>query len=443
MKIKLSKGLNLPIAGAVDDVTPHFSAVTRAAVVPSDYPGFVPKVEVAPGDAVKAGAALMFDKRHPEVKLVSPVAGKVVAVERGERRKLLKVVVEMSGDEAESFDITWNTPREAVALLANSGLLAMMRTRPYDVVPDPEVLPRDIFVTAIYSAPLELPLSERIKAEDKPLLDMAAEFLAGITTGKVYLSHDSSWTLGGVSGAEMAEFSGPHPVGNAGVQIAAIRPVDKGDTVWTLDIETLRRIGHLLAHRTFDAGAVVGVCGPAVSSPYVAKTVVGAEIAPLLSGREVSDGRHHRVISGNVLVGTAIKDDGYLRYPYRQITIIDEGDDIDEFMGWATFSPSKMNCNRTFPGHFLKRLFKPDARLLGGRRAMIMSGEYDAVMPMDIMSEYLLKAIIARDIDNMERLGIYEVAPEDFALAEYADTSKLPLQHIVREGLDYLRKELE
>ncbi len=262
MKIKLSKGLNLPIAGAVDDVTPHFSAVTRAAVVPSDYPGFVPKVEVAPGDAVKAGAALMFDKRHPEVKLVSPVAGKVVAVERGERRKLLKVVVEMSGDEAESFDITWNTPREAVALLANSGLLAMMRTRPYDVVPDPEVLPRDIFVTAIYSAPLELPLSARIKAEDKPLLDMAAEFLAGITTGKVYLSHDSSWTLGGVSGAEMAEFSGPHPVGNAGVQIAAIRPVDKGDTVWTLDIETLRRIGHLLAHRTFDAGAVVGVCGP-------------------------------------------------------------------------------------------------------------------------------------------------------------------------------------
>ena len=157
----------------------------------------------------------------------------------------------------------------------------------------------------------------------------------------------------------------------------------------------------------------------------------------------MSDGRHHRVISGNVLVGTAIKDDGYLRYPYRQITIIDEGDDIDEFMGWATFSPSKMSCNRTFPGHFLKRLFKPDARLLGGRRAMIMSGEYDAVMPMDIMSEYLLKAIIARDIDNMERLGIYEVAPEDFALAEYADTSKLPLQHIVREGLDYLRKELE
>ena len=408
MKIKLTKGLDLPIAGRVEELAPRAVAAARVAIVPDDYPGFTPKVDVAVGDVVEAGAPLMHDKTHPGLKLVAPVAGTVKAVERGERRKLLRVEIEAAGDARRQFDTTCNTPQEAAALLAECGLLALVRQRPYAVVPSPDVLPRDIFVTAIYSAPLELPVSARVAADDKPALDAAAQFLAGITTGKVYISHNDTWTLGPVAGAEMVVVQGPHPAGLPGVQAANIRPVDKGDVVWTLDVETLLRIGRLLLTRTVDMTAVVAVSGPAVKAPYVARTVVGAEIEPLL-----------------------------------KITVLDEGDDVDEFMGWASLSPSKMSVSRTFPGHFLKRLFRPDARVLGGRRAMIMSGEYDAMMPMDIMPEYLLKAIIARDIDNMERLGIYEVAPEDFALAEYADTSKLPLQNIVREGLDYLRKELE
>lgn len=443
MKIKIGKGLNLPIAGAADTDDVRCIYVDRVSVVPGDFPGFVPKVDVTPGDTVTIGAPLMHDKRCPALKLVSPLAGTVVEVERGERRRLLKVTVKAEGEACKHFDLTCNDAAECAALLAESGLLALMRQRPYDVVPSPDVLPRDIFVSAIYSAPLELPLACRITSADKPALDEAAAFLARITPGKVYLSHDASWTFGAVQGAEMVEVEGPHPAGNVGVQIANIAPVNKGDVVWTLDAVTLLRIGRLLQHGTFDASATVGVCGPAVAVPYVARTVMGAPVKPLLEDAETNDGRRHRIISGNVLVGTAVGADGCLRYPYRQVTVIDEGDDVDEFMGWASLSPSKMSVNRTFPGHFLKRLFRPDARLLGGRRAMIMSGEYDAMMPMDVMPEYLLKAIIARDIDNMERLGIYEVAPEDFALAEYADTSKLPLQHMVREGLDYLRKELE
>lgn len=443
MKIKLTKGLDLPIAGRVEELAPRAVAAARVAIVPDDYPGFTPKVDVAVGDVVEAGAPLMHDKTHPGLKLVAPVAGTVKAVERGERRKLLRVEIEAAGDARRQFDTTCNTPQEAAALLAECGLLALMRQRPYAVVPSPDVLPRVIFVTAIYSAPLELPVSARVNAADKPALDAAAQFLAGITTGKVYISHNDTWTLGPVAGAEMVEVQGPHPAGLPGVQAANIRPVDKGDVVWTLDVETLLRIGRLLLTRTVDMTAVVAVCGPAVKAPYVARTVVGAEIEPLLKDAVADDGRHHRIVSGDVLTGVRVAADGWLRYPYRQITVLDEGDDVDEFMGWASLSPSKMSVSRTFPGHFLKRLFRPDARVLGGRRAMIMSGEYDAMMPMDIMPEYLLKAIIARDIDNMERLGIYEVAPEDFALAEYADTSKLPLQNIVREGLDYLRKELE
>ena len=445
MKITIKKGLNLPIAGAVGSEVARPVAATHAAIVPGDFPGFMPKPDVAPGDVVKVGSPLMHDKSFPELRLVSPLAGRVKAVERGERRKLLRIEVEADGspDSYEAIDTTYTTPAEAVGLLARSGMLALMRQRPYDVVPRPDVMPRDIFVTAVYSAPLELSCSHRISESDRELLDMAANLLSAITPGKVYVCHDASWTLGAISGAEMVEIAGPHPAGNVGVQIANIAPVNKGETVWTLDIETLRRIGYLLKHHKVDATAVVGVCGPACAAPYVAHTIVGAPVSALVAGDMVADGKHHRIVSGNVLVGVAVDESDYIRYPYRLITVLDEGDDVDEFMGWASLSPSKMSVRRTFPGHFMNKLFRPDSRLLGGRRAMIMSGEYDEMMPMDIMPEYLLKAIISRDIDNMERLGIYEVAPEDFALAEYADTSKIPLQHIVREGLDYLRKELE
>lgn len=444
MKIKLKKGVNLPIAGAVAELAPRIVKAKEAAVVPDDYPGFTPKVDVAVGDTVAAGAPLMHDKVHQQLMIVAPLAGRVAAVERGERRKLLRIVVENDGSNAaKKFDTNTHAANEAVTLLAESGMLAMMRRRPYDIVPSPDEVPRDIFVTAIYSAPLELPVSARISSSDKPLLDVAAKFLGGIASGKVYISHDASWTLGDVEGTEMVEVVGPHPAGNPGVQMANIAPMNKGEVVWTLDIETLRRIGILLTTGNVDMSATVGVCGPTCKSPYVATTTIGAPVGPIIEGHVADDHRNHRIVSGNVLVGSRIATDGHLRYPYRLITILDNGDDIDEFMGWASLSPKKMSVYRSFPGHFLHRLFRPDARLLGGRRAMILSGEYDAMMPMDIMPEYLLKAIIARDIDAMESLGIYEVAPEDFALAEYADTSKIPLQHIVREGLDYLRKELE
>jgi len=206
----------------------------------------------------------------------------------------------------------------------------------------------------------------------------------------------------------------------------------------------LARIGALALTGEVPMETIVAITGSEVSSPHLVRTTIGAEMGALLKGEIKADGRNHRIISGNVLTGYKDSIDGYLRYPYRQISVIPEGDDVAEFMGWASLSPKKMSTSPSFPGYFSgKKLFRPDARLLGGRRAMIMSGEYDKVMPMYILPEYLIKAILGRDIDRMEQLGIYEVAPEDFALAEYADTSKLELQKIVREWLDYLRKELE
>ncbi len=202
------------------------------------------------------------------------------------------------------------------------------------------------------------------------------------------------------------------------------------------------RIGRLVLNHTLDFTTTVAVTGCEVREPRYVTAPAGADVKSLLADNVYDDHVNHRIISGNVLTGHPAGDDGYLRYPYTQITVIPEGDDCHEFLGWASLSPQKMSVNRSFPGHFVKRIFCPDARILGGRRAMIMSGLYEKMMPMDILPEYLVKAIIARDIDRMEQLGIYEIAPEDFALCEYVDPSKLELQKIVAEGLEYLRKEL-
>lgn len=447
MNLKLKKGVSLNIAGAVPQgkMTPTVVKASESAIVPDDFEGFIPKLAVKEGDAVAVGTPLLYEKNHPEMKLVAPLAGRVRAVVRGDRRKIMRVVVE-ADSSADATAPVWPKATDeasARALLAQSGLMAMMRRRPYAVVPEPNDVVRDIFVTAMDLAPLAVSPAVFSAIFSKEDYEAGVKVLSLITKGKIYLSHGSDWNLGDIRGAEMVAVEGPYPASNAGVQAANIRPVNKGEVIWTLDLPTLGRIGRLASKGELETRTIVAVTGPEVASPALVETTVGAPVAALLAGHIAEAAHHRRVISGNVLVGTAVDADGYLEYPYRQVTVIAEGDDTTEFMGWASFSPSKMSESTSFPGHFLKRLFRPDARLNGGRRAMIMSGQYDKAVPMDILTEYLVKAIMSGNIEDMEKLGIYEVAPEDFAAAEYADTSKLPLQKIIRDGLDYVRKELE
>lgn len=443
--IKIKKGLDIRLAGAVPAGSrPEEISTATAAIVPDDFIGLIPKMELREGDTVQAGQPLFHSKLDDRLKVVSPLSGTVKAVVRGERRKIERIIIEAATGEPRRFDVkdALASAASARALLLESGLWAMMRQRPYDIVPGADATFRDIFVTGFDSAPLALYQTEFSDGDIKAL-ESGAKLLSLLTSGKVYISRRAGMALPDIKGVEMVDVEGPHPASNAGTVIAAIKPVNKGETVGCLTLPTLMRIGKLLIDGKLDCTTTVAVTGSEVKEPRVVKTVLGAEIAPLLKGNLAEDDRHKRIISGNVLTGVTVKEDGYLRAPYTQLTVIPEGDDVAEFMGWASLSPRKQSTSPTFPGHFLARkLFKPDARLLGGRRAMIMSGEYDKVFPMDILPEYLIKAILAKDIDRMEQLGIYEVAPEDFALAEYADTSKLELQKIVREGLDYLRKEL-
>lgn len=440
-KIKIKKGLDIPLAGKPSNAITEDNKSKVYGIYPDDFPGPVWKALVKPGERVKAGDILFTDKETGKVCLVAPVSGEIKEINRGERRHINYVSIEK--DEtvgAASFSsVKEGDPESLKEVLQRSGLWAMMRQRPYDIVPKVDKEPRDIFVTAFDTAPLA---GEILSESDKEWLEKGLKGLKSLTKGKVYLGIRYGQGLTS-SHAEVYEFEGPHPSGNVGPQIAAIKPINKGEAVWTMDARTVVRIGKLIEGKE-DFETLVAVGGPEVKDPHLVKAIVGASIEGILdSFLESEEGK--RIISGNVLTGVKVGKDGFLHYPYRQITVIEEGEDADEFMGWASMNPGKYSVKRTFPA-FLRGLTKPfnfDARIKGGKRAMILSGEYDKVFPFDIYPEYLLKAIMANDIDRMEKLGIYEVAPEDFALPEFVDTSKQELQKVVKEGLENLRKELE
>ena len=438
--ITIKKGLDIPLAGKAAGAAITDKKTDTFAIVPDDYAGYTWKCAVKAGNEVLAGDPLLYAKEDEELCLTSPVSGRVAEIHRGERRKIEYVSVNADGKDTQKEFGKMTDAETKMKAMKTSGLFAMMRQRPFDIVPFANVRPRDIFVTAFDTAPLAPAILTSAKSDD---LETGLAELAKMTDGKVYLSVAKGSGIKS-NAAEVYEFEGPHPAGNVGTQIAAIKPVNKGETVWTLDARTAARIGRLLTTGKLDYETEVALTGPDMKEPHMVLTKIGAKLSTLLEGQLKEIDGEIRVISGNVLTG--VKENtanGFLRWPYRQITAIDEGDNTDEFMGWASMNPKKYSVKHTFPAFLtgLKKPFNFDSRIKGGHRAMILSGEYDKVFPMDIYPEFLLKAIMAKDIERMEQLGIYEVAPEDFALPEFVDTSKIELQKLVREGLDYLRKE--
>lgn len=435
---RIKRGLDIPLHGGASSRVVTLPALTHFAICPDDFPGHVWKVAVKVGDKVASGDPLFFDKETSAICLTSPVAGTIKEINRGERRHINYVSIEKEGTDSRQFA----KPADSEAIrktIQASGLWAMMRQRPYDIVPDSDSIPRDIFVTGFDSAPLAPSLLDENLSH---WLEKGLDALKKLTAGKVWLGLSYGSPIKSKV-AEVVEFEGPHPAGNVGTQIAAIAPVNKGEIVWTLDAATAARIGKLCNTGEVDFISTIALTGTGIKDPHFVRAPFGGEMSQLLKD-SLKPEDDLRIISGNVLTGIKVTLDGFLHFPYRHVTVIPEGSQADEFMGWASLDPGKFSVKRSFPA-FLKGLSKPfhfDARIKGGHRAMILSGEYDKVFPFDIYPEYLIKAIIAGDIDRMEKLGIYEVAPEDFALPEFVDTSKNELQKIVREGLDNLRKEL-
>ncbi|MEA4918258.1 Na(+)-translocating NADH-quinone reductase subunit A [Proteiniphilum sp.] len=445
-RIKIKKGLQIPLLGRAEETLRGRVSSEYVRVYPEDFHGITPKLAVKVDDAVKAGTPLFFDKNHPGMFFASPVSGTVTAIERGEKRRILYVEVKADTTiQYEDFgkkEVAPLSGEEVKKSILNAGIWFLIRQRPYDVVALPEKEPRDIFVTAFDTAPLA-PSADFILNGLEADLQTGLDALAKMTTGKVYLSVDTKTTnkvLREAKNVILTEFEGPHPAGNVGVQINQIKPVNRGETVWTLYAPDVALIGRLFNRGIVDLTRTVALTGSEVKQTGYYRMLVGTQLNSIFKGN-VTEGISLRYISGNPLTGRKIDADGVLRAYDTQLTVIPEGDDVHEAFGWASLSPKRYSAGCTYPSH--KRKYRLDARLLGGPRAIIVSNEYDKVFPMDIYPEQLIKSIIAFNIDKMEQLGIYEVAPEDFALCEFVDTSKLELQRIVRAGLDLLRKEME
>ncbi|MEQ3104983.1 Na(+)-translocating NADH-quinone reductase subunit A [Bacteroides salyersiae] len=444
--IKLRKGLDINLKGKAAEELVTVKEPGFYALVPDDFPGVTPKVVVKEQEYVMAGGPLFIDKNHPEVKFVSPVSGVVTSVERGARRKVMNIVVEAAAEQDyEEFgkqDVARMNADRVKELLLQSGMFAFIKQRPYDVIADPAVAPRAIFVSAFDSNPLAPEFEFALKGEE-------ANFQTGLDAlakiAKTYLGisvKQKSAALTQAKNVTITAFDGPNPAGNVGVQINRIAPVVKGETVWTIDPQAVIFIGRLMNTGRVDMTRTVAVTGSEVLKPAYTKLRVGALLTSVFAGNVTKD-KELRYISGNVLTGKQVSPNGFLGAFHSQVSVIPEGNDIHEMLGWIMPRFNQFSVNHSYFSWLLgKKEYTIDARIKGGERHMIMSGEYDKVFPMDILPEFLIKAIIAGDIDRMEALGIYEVAPEDFALCEFVDSSKLELQRIVRAGLDMLRAEM-
>ncbi|MBQ8256301.1 MAG: Na(+)-translocating NADH-quinone reductase subunit A [Bacteroidaceae bacterium] len=444
--VKITKGLDINLKGAPAAEFVSVAEPKQYALMPADFTRVTPKVVVKPEDKVKAGEPLFIDKNCPELQFVSPVSGTVVAVNRGERRRVLSVVVESDGKfesvEYKAKDVLSLSAEEIKADLAKAGLFAFMRQRPYDVIATPSDSPRAIFVSAFDSKPLAVDFEIALKGNED---DFQTGLDALSRIAPVYLGVGASQKAAALSVAKNVTttiFKGPHPAGNVGVQINKVAPVNKGEIVWTIGAEEVIFIGRLFNKGKIDFTRTIAVAGSEVTNPAYSKVVLGAQISTLIDGRTKSE-NPLRIIDGNVLTGKKTTADSFLGAFSTEITIIPEIMGGDEAFGWIAPRFSMFSTSRSYFSWLMpKRAYTIDARIKGGERHMIMSNEYDKVFPMDIYPEYLIKAIITGTIDKMEALGIYEVAPEDFALCEFVDSSKLELQRIVREGLDKLRAEM-
>ena len=441
--IKLHKGLNINLKGRAAEQKIQLKSNGKYALMPDDFEGVTPKVVVKEGEKVQAGDALFVNKQYPEVKFASPVSGTVSAVVRGERRKVLCVKVD--ADAQQSFvdfgkkDVAKLDGKAVIDALLEAGIFGYVNQLPYAVSTNPSVMPKAIFVSALRDKPLAADFEFEVKGQE-------ADFQTGITAlskiAKTYLGVGVGSALENVKDAEVNIFDGKCPAGNVGVQVNHIDPVNKGEVVWTIgDPTVVLFIGRLFNTGKVDLRRTVALCGSEIKNPAYVDMLVGEELSTLLSNSYDAQ-KSVRIINGNVLTGKPTTKEGFLGAHSSEITVIPEGNDADEVLGWILPRFNQFSVSRSYFSWLCgKKSYALDARIKGGERHMIMSGEYDKVLPMDIYGEYLIKAIITGDIDRQEALGIYEVSPEDFALAEFVDSSKLELQRIVREGLNVIRKE--
>jgi Na+-transporting NADH:ubiquinone oxidoreductase subunit A len=444
--IRIKKGLDIKLVGQAEQTTENAIISNSYSIRPEDFHSIIPKLVAKEGTRVKAGETLFYNKDNEAMKFVSPVSGEITEVERGPRRRIdaVKIIADKGQTFIEhgKFDLSADADKVKAHLLA-SGCWAFIKQRPYDVVAKADKTPKAIFISGYASAPLAADLDYTLAGKELEL-QAAVTALSKLTDGGVHISvGDTNSPLAGLNNTTTHKVSGPHPAGNVGTLINKVNPVNKGEVVWTVNAQDLVIIGELLLTGKFNAERIVAMAGSSVKKPRYFKTKLGAEVATMVYDNGVDKDGNDRIISGNVLSGKQIKPSGNLDYYSNVITVIPEGDDY-EFFGWNKPVFNKVSTSRalTFSWLLPKKKFDLNTNTNGEHRAFVTTGTYEEVFPLDIYPMQILKACMYQDLDEMEALGMYEVAPEDFALTEFVCVSKQPHQKIIREGLDLMLKEI-
>lgn len=446
--IKIKKGLDIKLKGDAEKTTEKAILSNYFTLRPEDFHGVTPKLIAKQGTKVKAGEPIFYDKSDETVKFVSPVSGEIIDIPRGEKRKILAIKIladkEQSYVDYGKFDIAAANPQDLKAHLLASGCWPFIKQRPYDIIAKPDKAPKAIFISGYASAPLVADLDYVLQGKEAEL-QAAVTALGKLTDGNVHVSvgkHSNS-PLAGLSGITLHKVSGPHPSGNVGTLINKVDPVNKGEVVWTVAAQDLVIIGELLLTGKFNAERIVALAGSSVKKPRYFVTKIGSEVATMVYDNGVEKNGNDRIISGSVLSGRQVKPDGYLDYYSNTITIIPEGDDY-EFFGWnkPVFNKISMSRALTFSWLTPNKVYDLNTNTNGEHRNFVLTGSYEQVFPLDIFPMQILKACMYKDLDEMEALGMYEVAPEDFALTEFICVSKQPHQDIIRKGLDIMIKEI-
>lgn len=445
--VKIKRGLDIKLTGNAGKVLVSLPLPEMFALKPSDFPGLTPKLLAKEGDEIEAGTPLFYDKNNEAIKFCAPVSGEIIEIVRGDKRKILELKILV--DKETRYAVfpksnPGNLNREnIIQALLDSGVWPFIRRRPFGIIANPNETPKSIFISAFDSNPLA-PDNDFIMQGNEEDFQTGLDALAKLTSGKVHVNINAASTsqslFTNVKGVVINKISGPHPAGNVGTQIHHIDPVNKGEAVWYLSPQDVLIIGRLFNKGRFDASRVIALTGSQVNDPKYYKTIVGCSIKQMLTDAGLKEG-DNRIISGNVLTGSQIAADGFLGFYDTQITVIPEGHEF-EFMGWLAPGFHKYSMSRTFFSWLTpNKKFQLDTNLHGEERPFVMTGQYEKVFPMDIYPVQLLKSILVEDIDMMEKLGIYEVVEEDFALCEFVCTSKIKSQEIIRKGLDMIQKE--
>jgi Na+-transporting NADH:ubiquinone oxidoreductase subunit A len=445
--ITIRKGLDINMKGKAEKTLVEGAKSNLFSIQPPNFPGLTPKLLVKVGDKVEAGSPLYFDKYRDKIKYVSPCSGTVKEIVRGLKRRVMAVVVEADQEisylKADVVDVN-SIDREAIkTLMLNAGLWPFLRMRPVDIVADPKDTPKSIFISSFDSNPLA-PDNDFILEGKDAEFNAGLEMLNKLTDGTVHLQtrKDSSSVFKNAKGVQVNNVKGAHPAGNVGVQMHHIDPINKGEIVWYINPQDVLILGRYALTAKYDASKVVAVCGENVSERKYIKTLIGSSISSIVSS-ELKE--NSRVVSGNPLTGSSVEPDGFLSFYDSQITVLPEGNSHKFFLteGWLGPGFKRFSASRAYPTWLMpkSKQYTIDTNINGEERAFVVSGQYEKVFPFDIYPVYLIKSILSNDIESMENLGIYEVAPEDFALCEFVCTSKINVQQIVRDGLDLIHDE--